>query len=269
MNSFSLTPTLVRELGYLLNGNQHNGWVDRTAEFLGVSPRTVEAWARGERECEGPPALLMAHLASMVTQGTYLDVSIDKIERMVERYGRKTSLDLDHPEVRRSIRSVIKLNSSIKKIAQDLAIDRSALSRWLSGENALGIDGVSKVLNHIGLNRIEDEPYEGLWRINLNWYSLDESSQNLRDAIKLFFPAPPACVLTQIGDLSGRSANMVARLMYKKTALTIEINFPTKLARHSQGLSWIISAFDWMSSLTIYCPLSGQSQLDEANRLNG
>jgi len=58
MNSFTLPPTLVRELGYLFNGGQRSGWADRASELLGVSPRTVEAWARGERECEGPPALI-------------------------------------------------------------------------------------------------------------------------------------------------------------------------------------------------------------------
>ena len=55
-------------------------------ESIGVSPRTVEAWARGERlECEGPPALLMAYTARMIVNETYSDISLDEVTRIVER----------------------------------------------------------------------------------------------------------------------------------------------------------------------------------------
>lgn len=259
MNSFALTPTLVRELGYLLNGNQHNGWADRTAELLGVSPRTVEAWARGERECEGSSALLMAHLARMVTQDTYLDISLDEVEKIIERHGRKTSLDLTLPEVRKGIRSLIKLHSSIQRIAEEVEVNRSALSRWLSGENALGIDGVSKVLEHIGLNRNEGDEYEGVWRIALDWNSLDRSSQDLQNAIALFFSAPPECLVTQVSDLTGRSTKFKATLLHQKTTVNIEIGMPSRLARLDQGLVWFVSAFDGANSFMIYCPLDTSS----------
>jgi transcriptional regulator with XRE-family HTH domain len=255
MNNFALTPALVRELGYLLNSNRHNGWAERTAEFLGVSPRTVEAWARGERECEGPPALLMAHLARMVVQETYLNISLYEVEKLVERHGRKTSLDLALPEVRRGIRSLIKLHSSIQRVAGDMAVNRSALSRWLSGENALGIDGVSKILDYIGLNRDPDSEYKWTWRISLDWDSLDEASQNLQDAIKIFFPTPPECLLTQVGELQGRFARFKANLINRKTEITVELSMPMRLARHDQGLNWLLSTFGLTSSLTIYCPL--------------
>src|SRR3954467_4609742 len=156
INSFALPPSLVRELGYLFNGGQRSGWADRASELLGVSPRTVESWARGERECEGPPALLMAHLARMIVQGTYSDISLDEVERIIDRYGKKISLDLNLPEVRTSIRSLIKLTSSIKKAAEDLDIGRSALSRWLSGDSSLRLDLAFKILDYVGLNRDVD-----------------------------------------------------------------------------------------------------------------
>src|SRR3954464_2724191 len=108
MNSFTLPPTLVRELGYLFNGGQRSGWADRASELLGVSPRTVEAWARGERECQGPPALLIAYLARMIANGTYSDISLDEVNWIVQNHGKKAFLNLDLPEVRTSIRSIIK-----------------------------------------------------------------------------------------------------------------------------------------------------------------
>jgi transcriptional regulator with XRE-family HTH domain len=265
MNSFVLSPTLVRELGYLLNGGQHNGWANRVSELIGVAPRTVEAWARGERACEGPPALLVAHLARMVAKETYSAISLDEVEQIIESYGRKTSLDLAVPEVRRGIRSLIKLNSSINKVAQDVGVNRSALSRWFSGENALGIDSVSKVLDYVGLNRDTDDHCEQTWRARLDWVSLDELSQDLRDAIKLFFPAPPECLLTQVGELNGRSIIVNARLQYRKTTLTIKISMPIKLARHEQGLNWLVYAFSWVSSFTFYCPLVGEKDLEECS----
>jgi transcriptional regulator with XRE-family HTH domain len=261
-NNFTLSPALVRELGYLFNGGQHSGWANRVSEYLGVSPRTVEAWARGERECEGPPALLMAYLARMVVQGTYSAISLAEVEKLLAGYGNKVTLDLNLTEVRRGIRSLIKLKSSIKKVSQDVNVNRSALSRWLSGENALGIDSVSKVLDYIGLNRSVDDHYNETWRASLAWDNLDEINQNLRDAIKIFFVSPPECLITQVGNLSGRSANIKASLLYRKTIVTIEISMPTRLARHEQGLSWIISAFDWVDSFTFYCPLNVQANLN-------
>jgi transcriptional regulator with XRE-family HTH domain len=266
-NNFTLSPALVREIGYLLNGNRHNGWAERAANYLGVSPRTVEAWARGERECEGPPALLMAHMARMVTQGTYLDVSIDEIEQIVESHARKPPIDLALSETRRGIRSVIKLHSSIQKVARDVAVNRSALSRWLSGENALGIDSVSKVLDHVGLNRHADGNYEKTWRVRVDWNSLDEINLDIREAIKLFFPAPPECLLQQIGKPAGRSASIRASLSCRKTTLNIEIDMPIKFAHHEQGLNWLVSTFDWANLMEIYCPLDVKSQLDEVNSL--
>jgi transcriptional regulator with XRE-family HTH domain len=262
-NNFALSPTLVRELGYLFNGGQRSGWADRASELLGVSPRTVESWARGERECEGPPALLMAHLARMIVQGTYSDISLNEVEKIVERYGRKVSVDLALPDVRKSIRSLIKLNSSIKKIAQDVDVNRSALSRWLSGENALGIDSVSKVLDHIGLNRDIDGQYEKTWRVRLDWESLEEATQDIQNSIKLFFPAPPECSLAQVGRPDGRIVKFNANLLHQRTTVIIEFSMPTKLARHGQGLSWFISAFDWVNSLTFYCPLNVENNLED------
>jgi hypothetical protein len=153
MNNFTLSPALVRELGYLFNGGQHSGWANRVSELIRVSPRTVEAWARGERECEGPPALLMAYLARMIVNETYSDISLDEVTRIVENYGKKISLNLNLPEVRTSIRSLIKLTSSIKRVAEDVDVNRSALSRWLSGDNVLGFDSVSE-LDFAELGRI-------------------------------------------------------------------------------------------------------------------
>src|SRR5918994_1534341 len=110
-NNFALSPALVRELGYLFNGRQHSGWANSVSELIGVSPRTVEAWARSERQCEGPPALLMAYIARMIVNETYSDISLDEVTRIVENYGKKVSLELDVQDVRTSIRFLFKLSS--------------------------------------------------------------------------------------------------------------------------------------------------------------
>ena len=221
--------------------------------FLEFHLEPFKSWARGERECEGPPALLMAHLARMIAKRTYSDISLDEVERIVEKHGRKISLNLDLPEVRASIRSLIKLTSSIKKVSEDLSINRSALSRWLSGDNALGFDSISKVLDHIGLNRDMDAQCEKTWRVRLDWESLEEAAQDIREAIKLFFPAPPECLLTQLGVPTGRVTRVNANLLYRETTVVIELSMPTKLARHDQGLSWLLSAFDCVELFTFFC----------------
>jgi len=201
----------------------------------------------------------------MVVQETYLDISLYEVEKIVERHGRKTSLDLALPEVRRGIRSLIKLHSSIQRVAEDMAVNRSALSRWLSGESALGIDGVSKVLKYLGLNRNEEDEYEGVWRIALDWNSLDQSSQDLQNAIALLYSAPPECLVIQVSDLSGRSTKFKAILLHLKTTVNIEISIPTRLARLDQGLAWFVSAFGGVRSLAIYCPLDVESHITENN----
>ena len=137
-NNLTLSPALVRELGYLFNGGQHSGWANRVSELLGVSPRTVEAWARGERDCVGPPALLMAYLARMVTNGTYSDITLDELNKIVESYGKKAPLKLDLSEERTRIRSLIRLHSSIKKVAEDLpSISSGARSRAEEAEGRI------------------------------------------------------------------------------------------------------------------------------------
>src|SRR4051812_3723031 len=206
--NFILSPTLVRKLGYLLNDGQHSGWINRISQLLGVAPRTVEAWARGERECKGPPALLMAYLARMILNQTYSDVSLDEINQIVERHENKTSINFDLPEVRIKIRSIIKLHSSIKQVSEDLNINRSALSRWLSGESALGIDSVSKVLDYIGLNRNLDAPCERTWHIRLAEYPENGLIEDIRGAVDLFFPDAPDCSITYLGKPVGRSAKI-------------------------------------------------------------
>jgi len=92
----------------------------------------------------------------MIVQGTYSDISLDEVEKIIERHGKELTLDLNLTEVRSSIRSLIKLTSSIKKAAEDLGINRSALSRWLSGDNTLRFDLVSKILDYVGLSRDVD-----------------------------------------------------------------------------------------------------------------
>jgi len=223
MNSFALPPTLVRELGYLFNGGQRSGWADRVGELLGVSPRTIESWARGERECEGPPALLMAHLARMMVEGTYSDISLDEVEAIIEKHGKKIALDLNLPEVRASIRSLIKLTSSIKKAAEDLGINRSALSRWLSGDNVLRFDLVSKVLDYVGLNRDVDARFEKMWHVIITENPDDELIQNIKDAVSLFFPALPECSIIQAGEQIGRSALLIAILGTKRRASLLKL----------------------------------------------
>jgi len=264
-NNFALSPALVRELGYLFNGGQHSGWADRVSELLGVAPRTVEAWARGERDCEGPPALLMAHLARMIANETYSDISLDEVNTIVENHGKKVSLKLDLPEVRTRIRSLIKLNSSIRKVADDLNIGRSALSRWLSGENALGFDSVSKVLDYIGLNRDVDAQCEKTWRVSLIGDPDDELIQDIRGAVSLFFPDPPECSIVQVGEPVGRSARLTAILLHQKTSVTIDLKMPPKLLRHDEGLSWLFLAFDCVRSLTFYCTLDGENHPEKSD----
>jgi hypothetical protein len=259
MNSFALPPTLVRELGYLFNGGQHSGWADRVSELLRVSPRTVESWARGERDCEGPPALLMAYLARMMVDGSYSDISIDEVNKIVENHGKKVSLDLSSSEVRTRIRSVIKLQSSIKKVSEDLKIDRSALTRWLSGESALGFDPVFKVLDHLGLNRSANVDYETTWHVRLDWESLDEIIQDVRNGIEIFFPDPPECSITQVGKPAEKITKFKVILLLEKTRVVIQLSMPNKLARHSQGLNWLVSAFACVHSFTFYCPLGAES----------
>jgi transcriptional regulator with XRE-family HTH domain len=264
-NNFALSPALVRELGYLFNGRQHSGWANRVSELIEVSPRTVEAWARGERQCEGPPALLMAYIARMIVNETYSDISLDEVTRIVENYGKKVPLELDLPEVRTRIRSLIRLNSSIKKVSEDLSISRSALSRWLSGDNALGFDLISKVLDHIGLNRDMDDKYEKTWHARLDWEAPNEVIQDIRDAIELFFPAPPKCLLAQVDKPTGRIVRVNASLLHQRTTVIIEFSMPTKLARHGQGLDWLLSAFEYVSSFTFFCPLNIEDNLKECD----
>jgi transcriptional regulator with XRE-family HTH domain len=264
MNNFALPPAFVRELGYMFNGGQHSGWADRASELLGVSPRTVEAWARGERECQGPPALLIAYLARMIANGTYSDISLDEVNWIVQNHGKKAFLNLDLPEVRTSIRSIIKFTSSIKKIAIELSINRSALSRWLSGENALGYDSIAKVLDHIGLTRDVHAQCEKTWRVRLDQQPTNELIEDIRHAIKLFFPHPPECSLIQLGKPEGRPARVNANLRYQKTTITIEFSMPSKLARHDQSLIWLIPAFIHVSSLTCYCTFDIESDSKRA-----
>ena len=100
-NNFALPPALVRELGYLFNGGQRSGWTDQASELLGVSPRTVEAWARGERDCEGPPALLMAHLARMIVQGTYSDISLNEVKESMKAFGLSFGMNINEENVKK------------------------------------------------------------------------------------------------------------------------------------------------------------------------
>jgi hypothetical protein len=201
----------------------------------------------------------------MIVNETYSDISLDEVTKIVENYGKKVPLELDLPEVRTRIRSLIRLNSSIKKVAEDLDVNRSALSQWLSGGNTLGFDYVSKVLDHIGLNRDVDAQIQKTWRIRLDWDLPNEAAQDIRNAIELFFPAPPECSIAQVDRLAGRTTRFNANLLHRKTTVLIEFSMPTKLARHGQGLSWLLSAFDCVESLTFFCPLDFESNLEECD----
>ncbi|UEM23062.1 helix-turn-helix domain-containing protein [Skermanella mucosa] len=257
-NNFTLPPALLRELGYLINDGQRRGWADRVAQMIRVNPRTVEAWARGERECEGPSAVLIAHLARMTANGTYTDISLDEVAKIIASHGIKSSIDLDDPGTRTKIRSVIKLTSSIKKVAEDLGINRPALSRWLSGESALSFDLASKVLSFLGLNRSMETPYEATWHVNLNDDPSDEFLQDIRDAIALFFPELPDCIVSQTDMRSERHTTFSVKLSRQQTTISIDIRAANKLVRNVDILQKLFSAFDGVSTFTFYCPVECQ-----------
>jgi transcriptional regulator with XRE-family HTH domain len=264
-SNFALSPEILRELGYILNSRQRSGWAERVSELLGVTSRTVEAWARGERVCNGPPALLIAYLARMMVEGTYSEVSVNEINQIIKNHGKKSHLNLDLPEERTKIRSLIRLHSSIAKVAEDLGINRSALSRWLSGENALGFDSISKVLDHIGLNRDMMMQYSATWIMRLDWEQCEERKEDIQNAVEVFFLDPPVCSVTQIGKLDGRTSKISASLLSGKTAVIVEISMPKKLAQHSQGLGWLLSAFSGVDFTTFYCPLQSSLNIKEGD----
>jgi len=259
--NFALPPEVVRELGYILNDGQRAGWMDRVSELLGVTSRTVEAWARGDRVCNGPPAVLMAYLTRMIVDGTYSEISLDEVNQIIGNHGKKAPLDLSLPEVRAKVRSLIRLHSSIKKVAEDLSINRSALSRWLSGENALGFDSISKVLDHIGLNRDIEAQYSQKWFVSLDWERSHETTKDIQNATRIFFSKPPKCLIAQVGKLDGRVSTIHVNLSCRKTDVVVEVRMPTRLARHSEGLSWFVSSFDHVDLFTFYCPLDVETHL--------
>jgi transcriptional regulator with XRE-family HTH domain len=267
--NFVLPPTLVRKLGFLFNGGQHNGWTNRVSQLLGVAPRTVEAWARGERECAGPPALLMAHLARMIVNQTYSDVSLDEINQIVESHENKTSINFDLPEVRIKIRSIIKLHSSIKRVSEDLNINRSALSRWLSGESALGVDSVTKVLDYIGLNRNLDAGCERTWHVSLAEYPDNELIEDIRGAIDLFFPGAPDCLIIQEHKPVGRSAKIIAGLLHKNTKVNIEFKIPLSFVQSDKFFEWLSKTFASVHSTAFYCTVNSEDDLEKYNNSGG
>jgi len=197
----------------------------------------------------------------MIVEGTYSDISLDEVEGIIERHGKKLAFDLDLPEVRASIRSIIKLTSNIKKVAADLDISRSALSRWLSGDNVLKIDLVFKVLDYVGLNRDVDARCEKTWRVDLIGNPDNELIQNIRNAVSLFFPDPPKCSIIQAGEQTGQSALLLAVLRHQETSVIIKIKMPTKFLRHDEGLKWLFSAFDRVRLLTFYCTLNAENYI--------
>jgi len=203
----------------------------------------------------------------MIVQGTYSDISLNEVEEIIERHGKKIAFDLNLPEGRARIRSLIKLTSSIKKASEDLDIGRSALSRWLSGDNTLRSDLIFKVLDYVGLNRDVDARCEKVWRVNLTVNPDDEVIQSIRDAVSLFFPAPPKCSIIQAGEQIGRSALLIAVLRHQETNVTIEIKMPTKLLRNDEGVAWLFLAFDRVRSLTFYCTLDAENNFVNCNDL--
>jgi hypothetical protein len=108
-----------------------------------------------------------------------------------------------------------------------------------------------------------DTQCEKTWRVRLDWESLEEANQDIQNSIKIFFPAPPVCSIAQVDRPIGRATRINANLLYRKTTVVIELSMPTKLARHDQGLSWLLSAFDCVESFTFFCPLNVESNLEE------
>jgi hypothetical protein len=110
-----------------------------------------------------------------------------------------------------------------------------------------------------------DDKYENTWHARLDWEAPDETIQDIRDAIKLFFPTPPKCLLTQVDKPTGRTVRVNASLLHQRTTIIIEFSMPTKLARHGQGLVWLLSAFEYVSSFTFFCPLNIENNLKECD----
>jgi hypothetical protein len=54
-------------------------------------------------------------------------------------------------------------------------------------------------------------------------------------------------------------------LLSGKTAVIVEISMPKKLAQHSQGLGWLLSAFSGVDFTTFYCPLQSSLNIKEGD----
>lgn len=264
---FILPADLVRELGYLINNGQRRGWIPHLSEMLCVSPRTIESWARGERECEGPSALLIVHFAKMIANGSYLEMSIREAKCLIDTHGKPRSLDLERLDVRRKIRSVIKLHSSINKLGADLEINRSALSRWLSGSNSLGFDSITKVLDHIGLEQRIIGRNLQRWSLNLAGKKKDEIEEQLHDALELLFPnIAPRCLLTQLSENEGKAKILISHVFHEDKALTILFHTHSSFLANGQAFDWLISVFEVITTLSTFCLLyegNEPSEIDE------
>jgi len=201
----------------------------------------------------------------MIVNQTYSDVSLHEINQIVEGHENKITINFDLPEVRLKIRSIIKLHSSIKRVSEDLNINRSALSRWLSGESALGVDSVSKVLDYIGLNRNLDAPCERTWHVSLGEYPENGLIEDIRGAIDLFFPDAPDCSITYLGKPVGRSAKIIANLLDKSTKITIEFEVASNFSRSNECFDWLSLAFDRAHSTTFCCTLNSEDDLEKCD----
>jgi hypothetical protein len=68
-----------------------------------------------------------------------------------------------------------------------------------------------------------------------------------------------------VGKPTGRITQFNVNLLHQNTTLIVEFSMPNKLARHYQGLIWLVSAFDWVKSFAFYCPLNIENNLKECD----
>jgi len=224
------------------------------AGMLDVAVRTIEAWANGDRVCFGPPALLICHYAKAVHKGTYEKPSLDEVISLIEARDTRSNLDLASSLARRRIRAVIRLHSSIRHVAAELGIDRTALSRWLSGDSALGIDSVNRVLAHVGLGpRESGVKLLQHWSIRLSEMRDDEARRDLADAVAVMFDEPPVCQLIQMGPPDERIARIQAVLEKGNIQADVTITVLERPQSGKNALEQVGELFNDLPALPPYC----------------
>jgi hypothetical protein len=253
---FTLTPELVRALGYIVNNNQKTGWKDRVADILQVAPRTVESWAKGDRICNGPSALLLWHYSKAIHDGTYEKPSLDEVRLLVEKHGKRIDLDIGSVDVRRKIRAAVRMTSSIRHVSAELDLNRTALSRWFSGDSALGFDSVAALLAHLGLDRKDDREITRRWTVkNLGGPDVGVR-RDLHDAIDIMFPEPPDCRLVQLGPPKDRMVTVAAFLTREEVRVVLLICVRETFFLDG-ALEWITGLFSGLRTPPASCVAGG------------